>query len=62
MTMGLVQVHPSKEPREPKSRGKSGVRNSRSDYPLSSQKGRVIYGGKRWVLRPERNIGRDVQE
>jgi len=35
---------------------------SRAGYPLSSQRGKVIYGGKRWVFRPERNTGRDVQE
>ena len=35
---------------------------SRAGYPLSSPRGRVVYGGKRWVFRPKRKIGRDVQE
>ena len=26
---------------------------SRAGYPLSSPRGRVIYGGKRWVFIPE---------
>ena len=62
MTMGLVQAHPSKEPRKPLSQEGGVVFVSRAGYPLSSPKGIVIYGGKRWVFRPERNIGRDVQE
>ena len=60
MTIGLAQVHPSKEPREPKSRRKGGA--SQAGYPLSSPKRRVIYGGKGWVFRPERKIDRGVQE
>ena len=35
---------------------------SRAGYPLSSPRGSIIYGGKRWVFRPEKNRGKDVQD
>ena len=59
---GIGPSPPSKEPRKPLSQEGGVVFVSRAGYPLSSPRGRVVYGGKRWVFRPERKIGRDVQE
>ncbi len=59
--MVSVQVHPDKN-QKTKIRREEPCSLAGSICPLSRPKGRVIYGGKRWVLRPERKMGKEVQE